>query len=644
MKKEKKIRTYQRRTKSGKLVTVKAHTAKYDAAEKAKELAKKKGAGDELEERKKKKTEPVEVTADIEEYGEVPAHLGMTQQNWNDWMEGGDTYAKANRLAKKHLENIYGKKAAAHIIKKYEGDGSNTLIDAVSSSTPMKALVSEVTKLGIYEPTSTKTTRYASGAKLNEDGTFVSEKDYNKSIAHRKRKGARISPEEVKAIKKWESEEKVANAATKTTAKPTTSEPAFTAAEFKEWYQGTGSAADKKVAKALRAQLGRSGYRKLEDEAIDNYSARGHLSMFKRVSSDGGGSIPKTKDSKSNSVGVTESPKSSGAFNNEVSFYKNFPKELRKYLDPKNHSLEKKPTKAVETAFKKAGFGITYNSVEGLWEPTMGGKVYGEVDYAAKIKAERSKKPEVVRWAKENGYVVSRDGTYHLRADSRKSSYDVHTLSDMEKIMKASSKMKESAKNKDFKSGGNKVSSDLVKKYAHHEDISVKEARSELSAMSNKEFVKTKARFDKQPVPKSSAAVEREAERSLSKSADSRLSALKKSLSKEQVNRLKEVGLTPTTFAEKFGGSYSDGKFTRTERTQKGTRFTRKPVTKSLDAWIDIYKKTGSFELGGPIKKVPKSEATARKSKTKKSYTTAKRMKPSEVADMTTKRDWIYEG
>ena len=34
----------------------------------------------------------------------------------------------------------------------------------------------------------------------------------------------------------------------------------------------------------MRAQLGRAGYRKLEDEAIDNYSSRGHLSMFKKVS------------------------------------------------------------------------------------------------------------------------------------------------------------------------------------------------------------------------------------------------------------------------------------------------------------------------------------------------------------------------
>lgn len=48
MKKEKTIKTYQRRTKSGKVVTVKQHTAKYDAADKAKEMASKKGAGEEL--------------------------------------------------------------------------------------------------------------------------------------------------------------------------------------------------------------------------------------------------------------------------------------------------------------------------------------------------------------------------------------------------------------------------------------------------------------------------------------------------------------------------------------------------------------------------------------------------------------------
>lgn len=186
MKKEKKIRTYQRRTKSGKMVTVKAHTAKYDAAEKAKELAKKKGAGDELEERKKKKTPQLELPFD---------------------------------------EN--------------------------------------------------------------------SEKDILNEVKE-------VEKKETKKSTKADTPKKEAKTKTATKTKATdgkTSEPAFTAAEFKEWYQGTGSAADKKVAKALRAQLGRSGYKKLEDEAIDNYTPRGHLSMFKRVSSDGDKSLPKTKNS-----------------------------------------------------------------------------------------------------------------------------------------------------------------------------------------------------------------------------------------------------------------------------------------------------------------------------------------------------------
>lgn len=51
MKQEKQVKSYTRRTKSGKTVTVKAHTAKYEAADK-KDASKKKGAGKEFEERK----------------------------------------------------------------------------------------------------------------------------------------------------------------------------------------------------------------------------------------------------------------------------------------------------------------------------------------------------------------------------------------------------------------------------------------------------------------------------------------------------------------------------------------------------------------------------------------------------------------
>ena len=200
MKKEKKVRQYTRKTKSGKTVIVKAHTAKYDAADKAKEIAKKKGAGEELEERKKKKPIQLEIPFDKEEEKKVLDEVKDTE-----------------------------KKAS----KKVRPVGSGT-----NGPTP-----------------------------------------------------------------KEKSEKK----ATKTSDSKSTSEPAFTAAEFKEWYRGTGSAADKKVAKALRAQLGRSGYRKLEDEAIDNYSSRGHLSMFKRVS---GGSEVSAKTGKSTNKANGESKKS----------------------------------------------------------------------------------------------------------------------------------------------------------------------------------------------------------------------------------------------------------------------------------------------------------------------------------------------
>lgn len=196
MKKEKQIRTYQRRTKSGKMVTVRAHTAKYDAADKAKEMATKKGAGKELEDRKKK-TEEVQL--------EIPF-------DWKDKVE-------------KEKEKV---------------------------------------------------------EKVTDKETSEPKKKTAKKTEPKKDSGAKKS----------------------------SSEPAFTAAEFKEWYRGTGSAADKKVAKALRAQLGRSGYRKLEDEAIDGYSARGHLEMFKRVSGGGKASSGKsemTKNSGKESTGTKSS-------------------------------------------------------------------------------------------------------------------------------------------------------------------------------------------------------------------------------------------------------------------------------------------------------------------------------------------------
>lgn len=212
MKKEKQVRSYKRRTKSGKVVTVKAHTAKYDAAEKAKEVAKEKGAGKELE-------------------------------------------AKRNKMPNPNL--------------------------------PMNEYLDEWKKRQ---------------QAIREE---VTEEDSTKKSSEKKEKEKKVRP--VGSGTNGPTPKKKSKAGdTKVTASKT-SEPAFTAAEFKEWYRGTGSAADKKVAKALRAQLGRAGYRKLEDEAIDNYSSRGHLSMFKRVS---GGSEVSAKTGKSTNKANGESKKS----------------------------------------------------------------------------------------------------------------------------------------------------------------------------------------------------------------------------------------------------------------------------------------------------------------------------------------------
>lgn len=209
MKKEKTVRTYQRRTKRGKIVTVKQHTAKYDAAEKAKEASKKKGAGNELE-------------------------------------------AKMKRL---RLKELIGKELPEEEVEK-------KVLDEDEKGTKKKG-------------------------KIRPVGTGTNGPEPKKTSKEKASKTA------TSKFKKTESEG---------------SNSAFTAAEFKEWYHGTGSAADKKVAKALRAQLGRAGYRKLEDEAIDNYSSRGHLSMFKRVS---GGSETKTKASLGGKAGKSTASKTS---------------------------------------------------------------------------------------------------------------------------------------------------------------------------------------------------------------------------------------------------------------------------------------------------------------------------------------------
>ena len=95
MKKEKQVRSYQRRTKSGKTVTVKAHTAKYDAAEMVKEaLKKKKGAGTEFEKKVGQREMP-DYNLPMDEY------IKKLREGMQSDKEDKDTEKKPSKTVKK---------------------------------------------------------------------------------------------------------------------------------------------------------------------------------------------------------------------------------------------------------------------------------------------------------------------------------------------------------------------------------------------------------------------------------------------------------------------------------------------------------------------------------------------------------------
>lgn len=209
MKKEKTIRTYQRRTKSGKIVTVRQHTAKYDAVESLKEDAKKKGAGDELEALKKKSVDkPTE-----EEVAEFEKLLDSFPEELDE---------RSRKMRLRQFMKAKGKK------------GRQAEIDE--------------TKWEIKEEKKARKVW-----KSNEKFGKRLEKSYDK--------------EHKNSVKD---------------SKDPYSAHGFTKDEFNEWYEGTGSAKDKKVAKALRKTLGRKAYDELSDLAADNYKKGGASSFFKK--------------------------------------------------------------------------------------------------------------------------------------------------------------------------------------------------------------------------------------------------------------------------------------------------------------------------------------------------------------------------
>ena len=283
MKKEKQVKSYKRRTKSGKTVTVKAHTAKYEAAdEKAKEVSKKPGAGKELEERKKKpvqletpfgKEEEKKVLDEVKETTKKESSKKLAEKKTSKKVRpvgsgtnGPEPKSNNDPVKRGNKVTVKGKTYYVHEDKIYDKNGERVRFSKKDGT--------------LGDSIRMKSARMDANAQ-------------NATDSERSQRATKRKEEQKASLRKSAPIEKAAKRkAANEAAKSKSSEPAFTAAEFKEWYRGTGSAADKKVAKALRAHLGRSGYRKLEDEAIDNYTSRGHLSMFKRVS---GGSSTSAK-------------------------------------------------------------------------------------------------------------------------------------------------------------------------------------------------------------------------------------------------------------------------------------------------------------------------------------------------------------
>ena len=109
MQKEKSVRTYQRKSKNGKVITVRSYKAKYDAAEEArKEMAKRAGAGDEL---KKKKSA-------------APADLGFTADEFKIW--ANDLDEKEAKRIDKILVKKYGEKAVQKLADEINAGNSRT--------------------------------------------------------------------------------------------------------------------------------------------------------------------------------------------------------------------------------------------------------------------------------------------------------------------------------------------------------------------------------------------------------------------------------------------------------------------------------------------------------------------------------------
>lgn len=220
MKKEKTIKTYQRRTKSGKLTTVKQHTARYDAAEAAKEALKKaKGAGREFEKGKRK---PIE-----EELTDEEKKLAMAQEVLDTPLEKGHdkkNWLENRRKAKEVINSIKGKK------------DKDPKKDPITKSAKDKAEAhSKSLKAPGFEKSPKTATKPVNGKGKTEKSAPT------------------ISPEDYKAWYHWDQEKDPKNKAALS------------------------------VEKALKTKMGTKEYNKYFNKVSDEYSSRGHLKGYKSL-------------------------------------------------------------------------------------------------------------------------------------------------------------------------------------------------------------------------------------------------------------------------------------------------------------------------------------------------------------------------
>ena len=148
MQKEKSVRTYQRKSKNGKVVTVRSYKAKYDAAEEArKEMAKRAGAGEEF--KKKKSSAPVD--------------LGFTADEFKIW--ANDLDEKEAKRIDKILVKKYGEKAVQKLADEINAGNSRThkAVFARLSSEGAKKTADKATSKDTISNTTTKVIKGVKG-------------------------------------------------------------------------------------------------------------------------------------------------------------------------------------------------------------------------------------------------------------------------------------------------------------------------------------------------------------------------------------------------------------------------------------------------------------------------------------------------